>query len=107
VLSVVFFFFGLIETILWTRECGFHLREGHRARMAGSAAALGFAFAAERFEAALAQAIAGAQAEALRVRLVLAGRGRAHPFRFARPAAAAQDHSPRPLRGGVGRFWRG
>ncbi len=63
--------FGLIETLLWTREGGGWLLGGHRARMAESAAALGFAFAPGAFDAALARACAGAEAQALRVRLVL------------------------------------
>lgn len=63
--------FGLIETLLWTRDGGYWLVEGHRARMATSAAALDFAFAPEAFDAALERACAGAGAEALRVRLVL------------------------------------
>lgn len=67
--------FGLIETLLWTPDGGYWLVEGHRARMAASAAALGFAFAPEVFEAALERARAGAEAEALRVRLVLSRDG--------------------------------
>ncbi|WP_374545779.1 aminotransferase class IV [Rhodoblastus sp.] len=63
--------FGLIETLLWTQSDGFLRREGHRARMAASAAALGFAFAPGAFDDALARAIAGAAAERMRVRLVL------------------------------------
>lgn len=63
--------FGLIETLLWTRDGGYWLVDGHRARIAASAAALGFAFAPELFDAALEQACAGAEAKALRVRLVL------------------------------------
>jgi branched-subunit amino acid aminotransferase/4-amino-4-deoxychorismate lyase len=63
--------FGLIETLLWTREGGYWLAEGHRARMAASAADLGFAFAPDAFAAALADASAGAEGPALRVRLVL------------------------------------
>ena len=111
--------FGLIETLLWTSESGFWLVEGHRARMAASASALGFAFAPDAFDAALAQAWAGTQAQALRVRLVLrprrffagirhalyagaarknlARRFRARALRFARSAVAPQDHAPRAL----------
>ncbi|MDI9847977.1 aminotransferase class IV [Rhodoblastus sp. 17X3] len=63
--------FGLIETLRWTRDGGYWLVEGHRARMAASAAALGFAFAPGAFDAALARACAGAGAETLRVRLAL------------------------------------
>ncbi len=64
---------GLIETLLWTRAAGFWLLEGHRARMAASAAALGFSFAPENFDSALARA--GAETPALRVRLVLSRDG--------------------------------
>lgn len=63
--------FGLIETFLWTGEAGFWLAEGHRARMFASAAALGFPFSPDAYDVALAKAVAGAEAEALRVRLVL------------------------------------
>lgn len=63
--------FGLIETLLWTRSGGYWLVEGHRARMAASAAALGFQFSPEAFDAAAARACAGVVDEALRVRLVL------------------------------------
>ncbi len=66
---------GLIETFLWTRDAGFWLLEGHRARMAASAAALGFSFAPENFERAVAQACDGAATPALRVRLVLSRDG--------------------------------
>ena len=38
---------GLIETLLWTRDSGFWLLEGHRARIAASAAAFGFSFSGE------------------------------------------------------------
>ncbi len=66
---------GLIETLLWTRESGFWLLEGHRARMAASAAVLGFSFAPENFDSALARSCAGAEASALRVRAVLSRDG--------------------------------
>ncbi|HUO54795.1 MAG TPA: aminotransferase class IV family protein [Rhodoblastus sp.] len=66
---------GLIETLLWTRASGYWLIEGHRARLAASARTLGFAFAPEAFDAALASAGAGAACEALRVRLVLSRDG--------------------------------
>jgi branched-subunit amino acid aminotransferase/4-amino-4-deoxychorismate lyase len=67
--------FGLIETLLWTRDGGYWLVDGHRARVAASAAALGFAFAPEHFDAALERACAGAEAKALRVRLLLSRDG--------------------------------
>lgn len=63
--------FGLIETLLWTQAGGFLRREGHRARMAASAAALGFAFAPGDFDDALAGAVARTEADSVRVRLVL------------------------------------
>ncbi|MCI4677518.1 aminotransferase class IV family protein [Rhodoblastus acidophilus] len=67
--------FGLIETLLWTREAGFWLVEGHRARMAASASALGFSFLPKDFDAALADACAGADSPALRVRILLSRDG--------------------------------
>jgi 4-amino-4-deoxychorismate lyase len=63
--------FGLIETLLWTREAGYWLLAGHEARLAHSAEELDFAFSREKWEAALARACAGAAAEQLRVRLEL------------------------------------
>lgn len=62
---------GLIETFLWTRADGYFLRAGHLARLKNSAAALGFPFSQTNWDAALAKACAGADAEKLRVRLVL------------------------------------
>ncbi len=67
--------FGLIETLLWTRAAGFWLADGHRARMAASAMALGFVFSPQAFDAALAKAGAGAETQALRVRLILSSDG--------------------------------
>jgi 4-amino-4-deoxychorismate lyase len=66
---------GLIETLLWTRDAGFWLLEGHRARMSASATALGFSFAPEKFDRALARACAGALTPTLRMRLVLSRDG--------------------------------
>ena len=63
--------FGLIETLLWTREGGYVLRAGHETRMKTSAEALGFAFSQGAFDQTLAQAGAGVTQERLRVRLVL------------------------------------
>jgi 4-amino-4-deoxychorismate lyase len=63
--------FGLIETILWTREGGCFLRAGHEARLKNSAAAFGFAFEEKDFDDALARACADAPTAHLRVRLVL------------------------------------
>jgi branched-subunit amino acid aminotransferase/4-amino-4-deoxychorismate lyase len=65
--------FGLIETLRWNRDAGFGLLDLHRARIAASAAALGFPFAPQAFDSALAGAVGGV--EDLRVRLVLRGDG--------------------------------
>jgi len=67
--------FGLIETLLWTREEGFHLLPEHFARLEASSAALGFAYDESLVGAALNEAVAGAKAERLRVRLALARNG--------------------------------
>jgi 4-amino-4-deoxychorismate lyase len=80
--------FGLIETLLWTCDAGYWLVEGHRARMAASAAALGFALPPGAFDAALARACAGATGESLRVRLVLRRDGAIE--------TAATPHQPDP-----------
>ena len=69
--------FGLIETLLWTREGGYFLRAGHRARLVNSARALGFAFAQKDFDEVLARACEGEAAAARRrpqVREVIAVR---------------------------------
>jgi branched-subunit amino acid aminotransferase/4-amino-4-deoxychorismate lyase len=68
--------FGLIETLLWTRDSGYLFRAGHCARLQNSAATLGFAFSQSDFDRALAQACAGAKAAQLRVRMVLRRDGR-------------------------------
>jgi branched-subunit amino acid aminotransferase/4-amino-4-deoxychorismate lyase len=62
---------GLIETLLWTREGGYFLREGHQARLKNSARALGFAFDPKAFEDALARAGEDDSVARKRVRLVL------------------------------------
>jgi 4-amino-4-deoxychorismate lyase len=70
--------FGLIETLLWTRERGFDLLPEHLARLAASSAALGFAYDQRKVEAALASALraaAAASAQRLRLRLVLSRGG--------------------------------
>ncbi|MGJ0506915.1 MAG: aminotransferase class IV family protein [Methylocystis sp.] len=78
--------FGLIETLLWTPEGGFHLLEEHLARLATSSAALGFPCDETKVRAALASMVPNAphpspaarEREAsprLRVRLVLARSG--------------------------------
>jgi branched-subunit amino acid aminotransferase/4-amino-4-deoxychorismate lyase len=66
---------GLIETLLWTRVDGYFLRDGHLIRITNSAAALGFAFSAPDWDAALAQACADPPAAILRVRLILRADG--------------------------------
>jgi len=67
--------FGLIETLLWTRQEGFVLLPEHLRRMGASASALGFAFDEPRLRSALEEAVARASAERLRLRLVLAREG--------------------------------
>lgn len=67
--------FGLIETLLWTAEGGFALLPEHLARLAASAAALGFAHEEGRARATLAAAVAAPAATSLRVRLVLSRDG--------------------------------
>jgi branched-subunit amino acid aminotransferase/4-amino-4-deoxychorismate lyase len=67
--------FGLIETLLWTRDEGFHLFAEHLSRLGASSTSLGFAFDEARVRAALAAAADGEKGERLRVRLVLARDG--------------------------------
>lgn len=67
--------FGLIETLLWTRDGGFELLPEHLARLAASSAALGFAYDEARALAALEAAASGAANQRLRVRLVLSRDG--------------------------------
>jgi 4-amino-4-deoxychorismate lyase len=67
--------FGLIETLLYTRDEGFHLLPEHLARLAASSAALGFAHEAAQVRGALDAAVAQAAGDRLRVRLVLAHDG--------------------------------
>jgi branched-subunit amino acid aminotransferase/4-amino-4-deoxychorismate lyase len=67
--------FGLIETLLWTRDEGFRLLPEHLARLAASSAALGFAHETAQVRGALEAAIAQAASDRLRVRLVLARDG--------------------------------
>ncbi len=67
--------FGLIETLLWTRQEGFFLLPEHFRRMGASASALGFAFDEPRLNSALEEAVACAASERLRLRLVLARQG--------------------------------
>jgi len=62
--------FGLIETLLWTRDGGFDLLAEHLARLAASSAALGFPFDEAAVRAALAGAVAASPDARLRVRLV-------------------------------------
>ncbi|MBG0794146.1 aminotransferase class IV [Methylocystis sp. H62] len=67
--------FGLIETLLWTRDEGFGLVAEHLARLAASSAALGFADDEARVRDALNAAVAVTSNGRLRVRLVLARDG--------------------------------
>jgi branched-subunit amino acid aminotransferase/4-amino-4-deoxychorismate lyase len=67
--------FGLIETLLWTREEGYALLDEHLARLAASSASLGFAFNAEAVAMALENVVANASHGRLRVRLVLSRGG--------------------------------
>ncbi len=89
--------FGLIETLLWTREGGYYLRAGHEARLKNSAAALGFAFDEKAFDDTLAQACADASTTQLRVRLVLRRDGSIE----ARAAAFEPEPTERIWRVGV------
>ncbi|WP_294538655.1 aminotransferase class IV [uncultured Rhodoblastus sp.] len=86
--------FGLIETLLWTREGGYFLRAGHEARLENSARALGFAFDQTAFDEALARACADGAAPRLRVRLALRRDGAIE--------AAAAPCAPEP----PGKIWR-
>ena len=86
--------FGLIETLLWTREDGYALLPEHLARLAASSAALGFRQDAEKVQAALAGAVAAAPAPRLRVRLVLS-----------RDGAVETDATPVDSVGDI--IWRG
>jgi 4-amino-4-deoxychorismate lyase len=63
--------FGLVETMLWTKEQGFFLLDEHRARLRASAAELGFRLDEASVAAALGKAVKGVAAPRLRVRLVL------------------------------------
>ena len=95
--------FGLIETLLWNRDAGWGLLDLHRARIAASAAALGFTFTPQAFDAALAGAVGGE--DELRVRLVLRRDGgfdvtaapfvRDPPEKIWRVAVAAQKFDSR------------
>ena len=67
--------FGLIETLLWTREEGYALLDEHLARLADSSATLGFAFNADATLMALEKIAAAASVGRLRIRLVLSRGG--------------------------------
>jgi branched-subunit amino acid aminotransferase/4-amino-4-deoxychorismate lyase len=67
--------FGLIETLLWTRDEGFSLQAEHLARLNASSAALGFAYDEACVREALNAAVANAASKRLRVRLVLSRDG--------------------------------
>jgi len=70
--------FGLIETLLWTRDEGFFLLAEHLERLRRSAARLGFRHDESRVVEALrraAESFPGAAAARLRVRIVLSADG--------------------------------
>ncbi|RFC67436.1 MULTISPECIES: aminotransferase class IV family protein [Mesorhizobium] len=69
--------YELIETLRWECGAGFLRGERHVARMRASADALEFAWTDGAAEAALANAVATAESEMLRVRLTLDGSGAA------------------------------
>lgn len=62
--------FGLIETLLWTREDGFALLAEHLARLAASSTALGFCYDEEKVGAALAKMIPPPQPSPAEGRLI-------------------------------------
>jgi len=68
--------FDLIETLRWEPGVGFVRLDRHLARLASSAAELGFAFDRERAAATLAEAVRGAQTP-MRARLLLPSDGSA------------------------------
>ena len=63
---------GLIETIHWSRDSGYRLIEGHKARMQRSAATLGINFDSQRFDALMANQPSDATA---RIRVHLSAQG--------------------------------
>jgi branched-subunit amino acid aminotransferase/4-amino-4-deoxychorismate lyase len=67
--------FGLIETLLWTRDEGFRLLPEHLARLETSSAALGFPYDEARIRDALSAAVANAASERLRARLAVSRDG--------------------------------
>ncbi len=75
--------FELIETLLWTPDEGYFLREKHRTRMADSADYFGFPFSVEKFDACLDQ-LEGRFTSPQRVRILLGAsdqiRGEAKDF---------------------------
>lgn len=80
--------FHLIETMLWRPGEGVALLERHRARLARSARALGFRCEPDALEPAIAAAVEGRRAAALRLRLTLERDGRL--------AASATAFEPQP-----------
>lgn len=68
--------FGLIETLLWTEDGGFHHLDAHVSRLRESARALGFAHNDDAFLDALREAIEDPLGDRLRVRYTLARDGR-------------------------------
>jgi 4-amino-4-deoxychorismate lyase len=68
--------FGLIETLLWTKDGGFLYLDEHLARLSSSARALGFLHSDAAFLAALRDEVADPLDERLRVRYALCRDGR-------------------------------
>lgn len=66
--------FDLIETLRWEPQAGFVRSDRHLARLAASAAELGFAFDRQRVAAALTEAVHTAQTS-MRMRLLLSPHG--------------------------------
>jgi para-aminobenzoate synthetase/4-amino-4-deoxychorismate lyase len=66
--------FELMETLLWTAEEGFFLREKHLARMKDSAEYFGFPFSVEKFNACLNQ-LSARFTSPQRARILLGGSG--------------------------------
>ncbi len=67
--------FGLIETLLWTKDGGFDLLPEHLARLAASSNTLGFIYDEARVRAALSALVEAPAGARLRARLVLARDG--------------------------------
>lgn len=86
--------FRLIETLRHDPGTGFHLLERHLARLARSAAELGFRSDPAAARETLATAVAGRSAERLRVRLLVSRDGKASAETVPLPAAADSRRVP-------------